>query len=161
MPQPRRSALRSIELEWRWTYDDDGDVRFRVQSSQQPWVDAVFYELDPVRADFSVRGLFLDGKATPQGDGTSRWEVSLESGHTPTAVARKIVTVYFMPRPGSVSVQIHASFVPTPSPRPMRVKLIPQAEQIRRIEREFPGFVGAGDETNFWMSAAGHRLGSR
>jgi hypothetical protein len=135
-----------------WNYDDDGDVRIRFRSSQQPGTDAVFYEFDTAKADFSVRGQFLNAHAVPQDNGTTSWEVPLDSGHEPTAVAQKVVTVYLMPRPGRVSIQIHASIAPLAQPRPMHIKVIPGSQQVSRIEREFPGFVGAEGNTHFWMS---------
>ena len=101
--------------------------------------DAVFYEFDTAKADFSMRGQFLNGRAVPQDNGMTRWEVPLDSGHEPTAVAQKVVTVYLMPRPGSVSIQIHASIAPLAQPRPMHIKVIPGSQQVSKIEREYPG----------------------
>ena len=137
-----------------WNYDDDGDVRVRFRSSRPPSTDLVFYEFDTAKADFSMRGQFLNGRAVPQDNGMTRWEVPLNSGHEPTAVAQKVVTVYLMPRPGSVSVQIHASIAPLAQPRPMHIKVIPGRQQVSRIERQFPGFVGTEGNTHFWMSSA-------
>lgn len=137
-----------------WSYDDDGDVRVRFRSSQPPGIDAVFYEFDTAKQDFSVRGRFLNGRAVPQGNGTSTWEVPLDSEHEPTAVAQKVVTVYLTPRPGSMSIQIHASIAPLAQSRPMHIKVIPGSQQVGRIEREFPGFTGTAGATHFWMSSA-------
>lgn len=134
-----------------WNYDDDGDVRVRFRGRHQ--TDAVFYEFDTAKADFSVRGQFLNARAVPQGNGMTRWEVPLDSGHEPTAVAQKVVTVYLMPRPGSVRVQIYASIAPLDQPRPMHIKVIPGSLQVNRIEREYPGFVGREGNRNFWMSS--------
>jgi hypothetical protein len=133
-----------------WSYDDDGDVRIRFRSGQQPWIDVVFYRFDA--QDFSMRGQFLNGRAVPQANGMTRWEVPLESGHTPTAVAQKVVTIYLMPRPGGVSVQIHAAIAPLEQPRPMHIKIRPEDRQVSRIEKDFPGFVRAGDSKQVWMS---------
>ena len=135
-----------------WSYDDDGDVRIRFRSGQQPWIDAVFYEFDAVKQDFSIRGQFLKGHAIPQGNGTTRWEVPLGSGHAPTAVAQKVVTIYLTPRPDGISVQVHASIAPLEQPRPMHIKIRPGSQQVSKIEKEFLGFVGTGDSKQFWMS---------
>ncbi|WP_027862590.1 hypothetical protein [Marmoricola sp. URHB0036] len=137
-----------------WNYDDDGDVRVRFRSSQPPGTDAVFYEFDTAKANFSIRGRFLNARAVPDENGMTMWEVPLDSGHEPTAVAQKVVTVYLMPRPGSVSVQIHASIAPLDQPRPMHIKVIPGSQQVSRIERQFSGFVGTEGNTHFWMSSA-------
>lgn len=135
-----------------WSYDDDGDVRLRIRSGQQPWTDAVFYEFDATKADFSIRGQFLEGHAVQQENGMTRWEVPLASGHRPTAIAQKVVTVYLMPRPGGINVQIHASIAPLEQPRPMHLKIKPGSQQVSRIEREFPGLVGTGDSRQLWLS---------
>lgn len=135
-----------------WSYDDDGDVRIRFRSGRQPWTDVVFYEFDAVKQDFSIRGQFLKGHAFPQGNDKTRWEVPLGSGHTPTAVAQKVVTIYLMPRPGGISVQIHGAIAPLEQPRPMHIKIRPEDRQVSRIEKEFPGFVRAGDSRQVWMS---------
>ena len=74
------------------------------------------------------------------------------SGHTPTAVAQKVVTIYLMPRPGGISVQIHAAIAPLEQPRPMHIKIRPGDQQVSRIENDFPGFVRAGDAKQVWMS---------
>lgn len=135
-----------------WSYDDDGDVRIRFRSGQQPWIDVVFYKFDAGNQDFSMRGQFLKGHAIPQANGMTRWEVPLESGHTPTAEAQKVVTIYLMPRSGGISVQIHAAIAPLEQPRPMHIKIRPEDQQISRIEEDFPGFVRAGDSRQVWMS---------
>ncbi|QSR30822.1 hypothetical protein CFI00_10025 [Nocardioides sp. S5] len=137
-----------------WSYDDDGDVRVRFRSTQPPATDAVFYEFDTAKADFSMRGQFLNARAVPQGNGTIMWEVPPDSGLEPTAVAQKVVIVYFMPRRGQMEVQIHASVAPLGQPQPMHIRVIPGDQQVRSIETEFQGFVGAHDGTQFWMSAA-------
>jgi hypothetical protein len=137
-----------------WNYDDDGDVRVRFRSSQPPGIDLVFYQFDTATADFSMRGQFLRGRAVPQDNGMMRWEVPLDSGHEPTAVAQKVVTVYLMPRPGSVNVQIHASISPLSQPRPSHIKVIPGDRQVNWIERQFPGFVRTESNTHFWISSA-------
>ncbi|MBF4766606.1 hypothetical protein ISU10_02350 [Nocardioides agariphilus] len=134
-----------------WSFDEDGDVRVRFRSSQQPWIDAVFYRLNQ---DFSISGQFLNGHAVPQGNNTTRWEVPLDAGREPTAIAQKVVSVYFMPRPGQVALQIHASIAPLNQPRPMHIKIIPGGQQISQIERAYPGFVGHQGSTQFWVSSA-------
>lgn len=137
------------------SYDDDGDIRVRFRSSQQPWTDVVFYEFDAVKADFSMRGQFLNGRAVPQANGMTRWEVPF-GGLQPTAVAQKVVTVFLMPRPGAVGIQIHASIAPAQQPDPMHIKLVPGRDQVSRIESAFPGFVGRAEtrdgSSQFWMS---------
>lgn len=142
-----------------WTYDNDGDIRVRFRSGQQPWTDVVFYEFDAAKADFSMRGQFLNARAVPQANGMTRWEVPL-GGLEPTAVAQKVVTVYLMPRPGGVGMQVHASIAPMEQPRPMHIKVIPGTQQVNRIERAFPGFVGRGDNKQYWMTggATGTRV---
>lgn len=135
-----------------WSFDKDGDVRVRFRSSQQPWIDAVFYEFDTAQADFSMRGQFLNGRAVPQGNGMTSWEVPLDLGYEPTAVAQKVVTMYLMPRPGNVNVQIHAAIAPLGQQRPMHIKVVPGSTQVNKIEREYPGFVGTTGGTHFWMS---------
>jgi len=106
--------------------------------------------------DFSMRGQFLNGRPVPEGNGMTRWEVSLDGGHRPTAVAQKVLTVYLMPGVGGVGVQIHAAVAPLDQRRPMHIKIIPGSDQVGRIEREFPGFTGAAETRNggsqFWMS---------
>jgi hypothetical protein len=145
------SALDRVGV--TWSHDDDGDIRYRFRSNQPPGTDAVFYEFDTVKGDFSLRGQFLNGSAIPQGNGTTLWKVPLDSDYEPTAVAQKVVTVYLMPRPGSVRIQIHAAVKPLNQPRPMHIKLIPGSRQVSRIEMEFPGFVGVEGNRQFWMSA--------
>lgn len=133
-----------------WTYDDDGDIRVRFRSRQQPWTDVVSYQLT---ADFSLRGQFLNGRAVPQANGMTRWEV--DRGHLqPSAVAQKVVTVYLIPHAGYVRVQVHAAIAPLDQPRPMHIKVIPGSQQVSRIERAFPGFIGTGDSKAYWMSGA-------
>ena len=144
------SALSRVGV--TWVYDDDGDIRIRFRSGEQPWIDVVFYEFDAAKVDFSMRGQFLNGRAVPQGDGMTRWEVSTADGLQPTAVAQKVVTVYLMPRSGGVGAQIHASIAPLDQPRPMHIKVIPGSEQVSMIERAFPGFLGRGDNKHFWIS---------
>ncbi len=100
-----------------------------------------------------MRGQFLNGRAMPQGNGMTQWEVPLTAGLNPTAVAQKVVTVYLMPRLGGVSVQIHASVAPMNQPRPMHIKVIPGIQEVSKIERVFPGFVGKGDSKRFWVSS--------
>lgn len=157
-PQQIGSALDSVGV--TWSYDDDGDLRVRFRSGQQPWTDAVFYEFDSTKLDFSMRGQFLNGRAVPQENGPTRWEVPIKDGLEPTAVAQKVVTVYLIPRPGGVGIQIHASISPQNQARPMHIKIIPGSQQVDRIERDFPGFVGTGDNKRFWMSGgvAGTRV---
>lgn len=145
------SALDRVGV--TWSYDEDGDIRYRFRSNQPPGTDIVFYEFDTVKADFSMRGQFLNGRAIPQGNGMTLWTAPLDSDYEPTAVAQKVVTVYLMPRPGCVRIQIHASIQPLDQPRPMHIKLIPGSRQVSRIEMEYPGFVGAEGNTHFWMSA--------
>ena len=144
------SALDRVGV--TWSYDDEGDIRFRFRSNQPPGTDVVFYEFDTVKADFSMRGQFLNGRPIPQGNGMTLWEAPLDSDYEPTAVAQKVVTVYLMPRPGSVRIQIHASIQPLGQPRPMHIKLIPGSRQVSRIEMESPGFVGMEGNRQFWMS---------
>lgn len=144
------SALSRVGV--TWSYDDDGDIRVRFRSGDQPWTDVVFYEFDSSKADFSMRGRFLNGRAVPQVNGTTRWEVPLAEGVQPTAVAQKVVTVYLMPKSGGVVAQIHAAVSPLGQPRPMHIKIIPGSQQVSLIEREFPGFVGRGDNTHYWIS---------
>lgn len=136
-----------------WTYDDDGDIRVRFRSGQQPWTDVVFYEFDTVKADFSIRGQFLNARAVPQANGTTGWEVPL-GGLQPTAVAQKVVTVYLIPHAGYVRVQVHAAIAPLDQARPMHIKVIPGSQQVTSIESAFPGFVGTGNSEAYWMSSA-------
>lgn len=142
-----------------WTYDNDGDVRFRTRSSQQPWTDPVFYEFDSTSTNFRMRGQFLEGRRVSQGNGGVNWEVSLDQGYRPTAIAQKVVTVYFIPRPGGVRLQIHAAVAPLSQARPMHIQIIPGREQVARMERKYRGFVGTEqtgpDGTKqLWMSGA-------
>ena len=123
-----------------WTYDQDGDVRFRTRSSQQPWTQPVFYEFDPSSVNFMLRGRFLEGKRIRQPDGTALWDVPAQ-GHRPTAVAQKVVTVFFTPGHGGLRLQVHAAVAVT-KPQPMHLQVVPSKEQIARIERGFPGFNG-------------------
>jgi hypothetical protein len=135
-----------------WSYDLDGDILLRFRLSEQPWVDAVFYEFDTLLADFSMRGEFLNANFVPLGDGTTRCEVP--SGvRQMTAVAQKLLNVYLTPRDGGVSVQIHGSFESFAPARPIRIKVIPGSRQVSSIERAFPGFVGRGDGKEFWMAS--------
>lgn len=136
-----------------WNYDNDGDIRVRFRSSQQPWTDAVFYEFDTVKADFSIRGQFLNARAVPQANGRMGWEVP-RGGIQPTALAQKVVTVYLIPQAGYVRVQVHAAIAPLDQPRPMHIKVIPGRPQVTKIEETFPGFVGTGDSEAYWMSSA-------
>lgn len=134
-----------------WSFDKDGDVRVRFQSSRQPWTDAVFYQLDTT--DWRMRGQFLNARAVPQGNGMTSWEVSPDGGYQPTAVARKVVTLYLMPRPGHVLAQIHAKIVPLDRQHPMEIKgITPGSAQLGKIERDYPGFVGKTGDRQFWMS---------
>jgi hypothetical protein len=137
-----------------WTYDDEGDIRVRFRSNQPPGTDAVFFEFDTTKTDFSMRGQFLNGRAVAQDNGEIRWEVPLDAGHEVTAIAQKVVTAYLMPRPGMVNVQIHAAIAPLGYAHPMHIKVIPGSQQVSKIEREFPGFLGAKSNTHFWMSTA-------
>lgn len=102
-----------------------------------------------------MRGQFLNARAVPQANGLTRWEVPL-GGYAPTAVAQKVVTVYLIPRPGGVGIQVHASIAPSSQPRPMHIKVIPGRDQVSRIERSYPGFVGRAETrdggSQFWMS---------
>lgn len=143
-----------------WIFDEDGDIRVRFRSDQQPWIDAVFYEFDTAKADWSMRGEFLGASALQQPDGTTRWEVPVRDGLRPTAVAQKVVDLYLMPRTGGVSMQIHSSIAPLDQPMPMHIKVKPGADQIARIEQAFPRFVAARDERDLWMSggATGARV---
>lgn len=132
-----------------WSFDKDGDVQVAFRSSRQPWTDAVFYQLDTT--DWRVRGQFLNARAVPQGNGMTSWEVSPDRGSKPTAVARKVVTMYLMPRPGHVLVQIHARIEPLEQPIEIR-GITPESAQLGKIERDYPGFVGRTGDRQFWMS---------
>lgn len=141
-----------------WSYDSDGDVRFRTRSSQQPWTEPVFYEFDATSTNFRMRGQFLEGRRIPHANGVN-WEVSLDQGYQPTAIAQKVVTVYFSPGRGSVRLQIHAAIVPLSQARVMHIQILPGREQVARIERRYPGFVGTeqtgpGGTKQLWMSGA-------
>lgn len=149
-PQEIGSALDHAGI--TWSFDDDGDVRVRTRSSQQPWIDAVFYEFDVAKGDWSMRGQFLNGRAVPQSNGMTQWEVPLRGDLRPTAIAQKVVDVYLMPRSGGVGMQVHALIAPQDQPRSIHIKIAPSAEQVSRIERAFPRFVGAGDQRQYWMS---------
>ena len=137
-----------------WNYDGDGDIKVRFRSTEPPGTDVVFYEFDTAKADFSIRGQFLNARATRQADGATRWEVPADSVHEPTAVAQKVVTAYLMPRLGRLDIQVHASIAPLAQQRSMHLKVIPGREQISRIEKQFSGFVGTEGNTHFWMSSA-------
>lgn len=142
-----------------WSYDNDGDVRFRTRSGQQPWIDPVFYEFDSTSTNFRMHGRFLKGRAIPQGNGEIKWEVPLDQGYRPTAIAQKVVTVYFIPRAGGVRLQIHAAVAPLSQARPMHIRIIPGSAQVARIERKYPRFVateqtGPDGTKQFWMSGA-------
>ena len=85
--------------------------------------------------------------------------MSLDQGYRPTAIAQKVVTVYFIPRRGGVSLQIHAAISPLSQPRPMHIQVVPGRDQVARIEQKYPGFVGVeetgpNDSKQFWMSGA-------
>lgn len=136
-----------------WSFDDDGDVQVRFRANQPPWVDAVFYEFDTVRQDFSLRGQFLNARLAPRPGGGFNLEVPLTPGQKCTAVAQKIVTIYLSPRPGGIGVQIYAAIAPLDQPRPMHIRVIPGREQVGKIERAYPGFVGRGDERSFWLGS--------
>lgn len=156
---PREIGAALDRVGMTWTYDNDGDVRFRTRSSQQPWTDPVFYEFDSTSTNFRMRGQFLEGRRVSQGNGGVNWEVSLDQGYRPTAIAQKVVTVYFIPRPGGVRLQIHAAVAPLSQARPMHIQIIPGREQVARIERKYRGFVGTEqtgpDGTKqLWMSGA-------
>lgn len=135
-----------------WSYDLDGDILVRFRLAEQPWVDAVFYEFDTVKADFSMRGEFLNANFVPLGDGTTRCEVPSGSRGL-TAVAQKLLNVYLTPRAGGMSVQIHGSFESFAPARPIRIKVMTGSLQVSRIERAFPGFVGRGDGKEFWIAS--------
>jgi len=80
------------------------------------------------------------------------WEISpADGGSKPTAVARKVVTMYLMPRPGHVLVQIHARIEPLEQPIEIR-GITPGSAQLGKIERDYPGFVGRTGDRQFWMS---------
>ncbi|AQX81543.1 hypothetical protein BWO91_17640 [Plantibacter flavus] len=136
-----------------WSYDNDGDIRVRFRSGDHPWTDVVYYEL---QQDYSIRGEFLNGRAVPQGNGMTQWEVPLDVEHQPTAIAQKVVTVYLTPRHGGVTVQIHAAVSPLNQPRPIHIKVIPGSKQVSSIQDAFPGYVGKeerrGDSSQFWLS---------
>ena len=77
----------------------------------------------------------------------------LEDGRQPTAVAQKVVDVFVMPREQGVFVQVHAAIAPLQQPRPMHIRVVPNAQQVSIIEREFRGFIGTlSDEGQFWVS---------
>lgn len=100
-----------------------------------------------------MRCQFLNGRAVPEANGMTRWEVP-RGRLQPSAVAQKVVTVYLIPNAGYVRVQVHAAIAPLDQPRPMHIKVIPGSQQVSRIERAFPGFVGTGDSEAYWISAA-------
>lgn len=133
-----------------WNYDRDGDIRVRFRAGQPPWIDTVFYEFDTTRADWSMRGEFLNGRAIPQSDGTTRWEVPPTAAHSPTAVAQKVVDVYIIPAEGGLMFQIHAAIVPLKA-QPPHIKITPSAEQVGRIERQ-TGFKGVEGDRLFWLA---------
>lgn len=141
-----------------WSFDRDGDVRVAHQSNKQPWVDAAFYEFDVAKADFSMRGEFLHARFETLPDGMIQWELPAD-GPEPTAIARKIVSLYLMPRPEGVVVQVHATIESLAPARPIRIKLIPGGEQVSNIERTFPGFLGVSAGKNFWMSCPFRLIG--
>jgi hypothetical protein len=135
-----------------WSLDDDGDIRVRFRSGQQPWTDAVFYEFfDTPDGRLSIRGQFLNGRAVQEGNGRTRLEVPSD-GPLPTAVAQKVVTVYLMPRRGALALQIHAAIAPLGQPRPMHIRINPGNDQLGRIERTFPGFSRRWGNDECWMS---------
>lgn len=142
-----------------WSFDDHGDIRVRFRSGQQPWIDAVFYEFfSTPDGRLSIRGQFLNGRAVPEANGRTRWEVPV-NGSLPTAVAQKVVTVYLMPRPGALAIQIHAAIAPLEQPRPMHIRINPGDDQLGRIERTFPGFSRRWNNDECWMS--GQATGGR
>ncbi len=134
-----------------WNYDEDGDIKVRFRSSQEPWTDLVFYEFDTSKDDWSVRGKFLGAQRTPLGDGTERWDVPRD-GLKPTALAQKVVDVYLMPNPEGVGIQIHAAVAPLRQPRPMHITVVPGDQQVGSIERSYPRYVGKRSEAGFWFS---------
>ncbi|GEM_PF-3453692 len=134
-----------------WNYDEDGDIKVRFRSSQEPWTDLVFFEFDTSKADWSVRGYFLGAQPTPLGDGTERWDAPRDSV-TPTALAQKVVDVYLIPKPEGVGIQIHAAVAPLRQPHPMHITLVPGSQRVRSIERSYPRYVGMHSEEGFWFS---------
>lgn len=134
-----------------WSYDDDGDIKIRFRSSQEPWIDLVFYEFDTSKADWSVRGTFLEAERTPLGDGTERWDAP-RGGEKPTALAQKVVDIYLIPEQEGVVIQIHAAVAPLRQPRPMHITVVPGAQQVSSIERSYPRYTGKVGEGGFWFS---------
>ncbi|MDX2401415.1 hypothetical protein [Microbacterium algeriense] len=134
-----------------WNYDEDGDIRVRFRSSQEPWTDLVFYEFDTSKADWSVRGSFLGAQRTPLGDGTERWDAPRDSLQ-PTALAQKVVDVYLIPKAEGVGIQIHAAVAPLRQPHPMHITVVPGDQKVSSIERSYPRYVGKHSEEGFWFS---------
>lgn len=141
-----------------WEYDDEGDIKIEHRLPRPPWVDLVFYE---VADDWSMRGHFLNARATSQADGGVYFERPA-GGSATAGPAAKIVDVYFIPEPGGVSMQVHAKIQPlaVATARPFQIAIMPSRQQINRIERSFPRFHGVGEGGQFFMAggAAGTNL---
>lgn len=139
-----------------WTYDADGDVQMRMRVNQQPWIAPVFYELDQ---SWQARGQFLEGNLVshPASNGTT-WEIPRGQAHNPTDIANKVLTFYFMPRPGGLLIQVHGAIAPLGQPD-LRIRVVPSAAQAEHIERNNPSYrvkreVKPDGTTHFFLMTA-------
>jgi hypothetical protein len=133
----------------KWEYDADGDIKVQHRLPRPPWVDLVFYEIAP---DWSIRGQFLNARATPRAEGGVYFERPTDGSET-TGPAAKVVDVYFMPELGGVGMQVHATIAPLGLARPFQIAIMPTRQQVSRIETSFPRYVGVGEGGQFFMKS--------
>lgn len=146
------AAKLSAELTkagWSPRYDSDGDVIMRMRSIEPPHADAAFYRIDQ---DYVMRGHLLGATVTQLPDGKTMWTVPDDSPYEPTAIVQKVSTVYLMPRPGGVQIQIHAAVQPISDTRPMHIKVTADAQRKAELERDYPNFGVVTDGRLTWLS---------
>lgn len=137
-----------------WSLDNDGDICIRFRSLEEGGTDAVFYEFDTVKQDFSITGRFLNGRVTQLPDGSQQWSILRTSGLEPTAIAQKVTTLFFMPRAGRLAFQIHAAIVPLGVAAPINISVIPTDEQLQRIQIVLPGVSVQRGNGELWLTGA-------
>lgn len=124
--------------------------------NQQPWIAPVFYELDQ---SWQARGQFLDGNLVSHAaSGGTTWEIPTGQAHNPTDIANKVLTFYFMPRPGGLLIQVHGAIAPLGQPD-LRIRVVPSVGQAEHIERTNPGYrikreVKPNGTTQFFLMTA-------
>lgn len=130
----------------KWEYDPDGDIKVQHAVPRPPWIDLVSLE---IASDWSMRGRFLNARSTLGGDGGVHFAPPAD-GSTTMGPAAKVVDVYFAPTPGGVNMQVHATVAPLE--RPFHLAIMPAPEQVSRVERSYPRYLGTGDLETFFMA---------